>query len=89
MVNDLNGAAVFSMLDLNQCYNQLEFEPSSRYITTFSTHVGLWRYKRLNFGVSSAAEVFQNAIRETLSGISGEINISDDILLFGCNAERT
>ena len=81
LVNDLNGAAIFSKLDLNQGYNQLELEQSSRYITTFSTHLGLWRYKRLNIGVSSAAEVFQNAIRETLSGISGAINISDDILV--------
>ena len=77
LVNDLNGAAIFSKLDLNQGYNQLELEQSSRYITTFSTHLGLWRYKRLNFGVSSA--VLQNAIRETLSGISGAINI----LVFG------
>ena len=83
IINDLNGATVFSRLDLNQGYNQLELEPSSRYITTFSTHNGLWRYKRLNFGVSSAAEVFQNAIRETLSGLSGVINMSDDILVFG------
>lgn len=88
LVNDLNGAAVFSKLDLNQGYNQLELEPSSRPITTFSTHIGLWRYKRLNFGVSSAAEVFQNAIRETLSGISGAINISDDILVFGATQKE-
>ena len=88
LVNDLNGAAIFSKLDLNQGYNQLELEQSSRYITTFSTHLGLWRYKRLNFGVSSAAEVFQNAIRETLSGISGAINISDDILVFGATQEE-
>jgi transposase InsO family protein len=83
IIHDLNGATVFSKLDLNQGYNQLELSPSSRYITTFSTHVGLWRYKRLNFGVSSAAEVFQNAIRNTLSGLSGAINISDDILVYG------
>ncbi len=88
LVNDLNGAAIFSKLYLNQGYNQLELEQSSRYITTFSTHLGLWRYKRLNFGVSSAAEVFQNAIRETLSGISGAINISDDILVFGATQEE-
>lgn len=88
LVSDLNGAAVFSKLDLNQGYNQLELHPSSRYITTFSTHFGLWRYKRLNFGVSSAAEVFQNAIRETLSDISGAVNISDDILVFGASQEE-
>ena len=88
IIHDLNGAKVFSKLDLNQGYNQIELDHSSRYITTFSTHTGLWRYKRLNFGISSAAEVFQNAIRETLSGLQGVLNISDDILVFGTNQEK-
>ena len=38
MIGDLNGARVFSKLDLNQGYNQLELALESRYITTFSTH---------------------------------------------------
>ena len=83
IIGDLNGAKVFSELDLNQGYNQLELAPESRYITTFSTHMGLMRYKRFNFGISSAAEIFQNVIRETLEDIDGAINISDDILVFG------
>ena len=83
MIGDLNGAKVFSKLDLNQGYNQLELAPESRYITTFSTHMGLMRFKRLNFGISSAAEIFQNTIRETLAGIPGVYNISDDILIAG------
>lgn len=60
MILDLNGATVFSKLDLSSGYHQLELEDSSRYITTFSTHVGLRRYKRLIFGLSSSAEIFQN-----------------------------
>ena len=83
VIGDLNGATVFSKLELNQGYNQLELAPESRYITTFSTHIGLRRFTRLNFGICSAAEIFQNAIRETLSGIEGAINISDDILVYG------
>jgi transposase InsO family protein len=83
LVNDLNGATVFSKLDLNQGYNQLELDESSRYITTFATHVGLRRFKRLNFGICSAAEVFQEAIRQALAGLSGVINLSDDILVYG------
>ena len=83
IIGDLNGAKVFSKLDLNQGYNQLELAQESRYITTFGTHLGLMRYKRLNFGISSAAETFQNVIRETLEGIPGALNISDDILVFG------
>ena len=83
IIKALNGATVFSKLDLNQGYNQLELAPESRTITTFSTHLGLRRYKRLNFGVSSASEIFQNAICETLAGIPGAINLSDDILVYG------
>ena len=83
LVNDLNDATVFSKLDLNQGYNQLELDESSRYITTFATHVGLRRFKRLNFGICSAAEVFQEAIRQALAGLSGVINLSDDILVYG------
>ena len=54
----LNGAKIFSKLDLNQGYHQIEINEESRYITTFSTHKGLFGYKRLNFGIASAAEVF-------------------------------
>ena len=51
----------------------------------FSAHIGLFRYKRLYFGVCSAAEIFQNTIRSCLSGLKGAFNISDDILIHGEN----
>ena len=82
IIGELNGAKVFSKLDLNQGYNQLELAPESRYVTTFGTHLGLMRYKRLSFGISSAAEIFQSVVRETLEGIPGTFNISDDTLVF-------
>ena len=50
--------------------------------------MGHMRYKRLNFGISSAAEIFQNVIRETLEGIDGAMNISDDILVAGKTHEE-
>ncbi len=37
----------------------------------------------MNFGINCAAEIFQNAIREALSGLKGALNISDDILIYG------
>ena len=82
-VSDLNGAVKFSKLDLNQGYHQLLLDEDSRYITTFTTHIGLWRYKRLNFGIYFASEIFQNAIWETLGGVPGVLNVSDDILVYG------
>ena len=83
----LTGATVFSKLDLNQGYNQLELDESSRYITTFSTHLGLFRYKRLFFGVNSASEIFQETIRQLLADIDGSVNLSDDILIYGKTQE--
>ncbi|XP_028418333.1 uncharacterized protein K02A2.6-like [Dendronephthya gigantea] len=83
IISELGQAKVFSKLDLNQGYHQLELAPESRYITTFSTHVGLMRYKRLNFGVNSAAEIFQEAIKGVIEGVPGSLNISDDIIVYG------
>ena len=83
----LSGANVFSKLDLNQGYNQLELAEKSRYITTFATHLSLYRYKRLFFGVNSASEIFQEEISQALTGIKGAINISDDILCFGSDQQ--
>ena len=57
-------------------------------IKTFTTHVGLRRYKRLSFGISSAAEIFQNTLSSALEGLDGVRNISDDIIVFGRNKEK-
>ncbi|XP_022803357.1 uncharacterized protein K02A2.6-like [Stylophora pistillata] len=83
LIVDLNGSTVFSKIDLNQGYHQLELDNSSRSITTFATHLGLYRYKRLSFGINSASEIFQKAVEEALQGIPGARNISDDIIVFG------
>ena len=51
----LNRAKYFSHLDMNDRYMQLELAEESRKLTTFYTHRGLKRFKRLHFGVNSAA----------------------------------
>ena len=79
----LNGATVFSKLDLTQAYHQLEPSPKSPHITTFTTHMGLFRYKRLNYGTNSAAETFQHMLQTSLQGLQGVRNIADDIIIFG------
>ena len=81
LISDLNGSTVFSKLDMSSAYHQLELDEESRHITTFTTHAGLRRYKRLLFGVNAASEIFQNAITDLLSDIPGVKNLSDDILV--------
>lgn len=73
----------FCKLDLSAAYHQLELDESSRYITTFSIHIGLHRYKRLLFGVNAASEIFQTVIADLLANIPGARNLSDDIIVYG------
>lgn len=47
----------------------------------------MYRYKRLNFGISSASEEFQKTIESIISNIPKVRNISDDIIVFGDNEE--
>ena len=83
ITQSISGSKVFSKLDLKWGYHQLELSPESREITTFATHCGLFRYKRLLFGVNSASEQYQYEIQTALAGIEGQENISDDIIIHG------
>ena len=83
VLENMNGAKVFSKINLEWEYHQIELEPESRDITTFATHNGLYRYKRLIFGVTSASEQYQHEIAVALAGIEGAQNISDDIIVYG------
>ncbi|XP_033109613.1 uncharacterized protein K02A2.6-like [Anneissia japonica] len=81
----LNDATVFSKLDLKNRYHQIELDDSFRFLTVFSTHDGLFQFRRFYFGVNSAAEQFQNLIQSALASLFGVINLSDDILVYGIN----
>ena len=71
LITDLHEASVFSIIDLRAGYHQLVLHCFCRYTTTFSTHLGLCQYKRLSFGISTAAEVFQHTTQTVLGGIKG------------------
>eukprot|EP00794_Sanderia_malayensis_P021168 gene21168-biopygen14712 len=83
----LNGSQYFTKLDMSQAYHQLPLHVMSRHITTFATHMGLYRYKRLNYGTNSAAEVFQHTLQQVLQRIPGVGNLADDILVFAPSNE--
>ena len=55
--------------------------------TTFATPDGLFRCKRLLFGVCSASEQYQHEIASALAGIEGAENISEDIVVHGHDTE--
>jgi hypothetical protein len=62
-------------------YNQLVLETDCRYIAVFATHCGTYRYKLLNFGIQSAAEIFQKSV-ESVKVAFVIVEISVMILFF-------
>ena len=83
VLQDFNQSTVFSKLDIKLAYHQIELDPSSREITTFMTHKGMYRYKRLMFGISCAPEMYNKILQQTLDGCDGVQSIFDDIVVHG------
>lgn len=83
ILQEMGDACVITKLDLTMGYHQIELDESSRNITTFVTHRGLYRYKRLVFGISCASEIYQHLVQQVLHGCEGVRNISDDIIVYG------
>ena len=73
----------FSKLDLARAYKQMEVEESSRPYLTINTHLGLFRYRWLPFGIASAPAIWQKAMSVVLKGCQGTICYIDDILVTG------
>lgn len=83
LLGSLGGAIKFSKLDIKEAYHQLELSEKSREITTFITKYGLFRYKRLMFGICCAPELFQKVMDTVVAGLEGVAVYLDDMLVFG------
>ena len=88
VLHDLNGSSVFSKLDLKWGFHQVELETESRRITAFITHRGLFQYKRLMFGITSAPDKYQKIVKDVLIGCKGVANIADDPIIYRCGIKE-
>lgn len=73
----------FSVLDLKDGYWQVKLSEKSKKLCAFATPFGIYRFKRLPFGIKTAPAVFQRLNSENFADIPNVIIYSDDILIFG------
>ena len=81
LFHKLNQGYKFSKTDLADAYLQIELDDKSKDLVVINTHQGLYRYKRLPFGLSSAPAVFQKIVEKVIQGIPGTANYLDDIIV--------
>lgn len=77
------GSMFFSKLDLRQSYLQVPLHPDSRKLTAFVTHMGVFQYTYMPFGLSSAPSCFQKIMATIFAGIPGVVMYLDDIVVHG------
>ena len=77
----LEGATVFTELDMVNGFHQVPLDPTSRIV--FNTHEGLHRIKYLFFGPKNSSGIFHHEVSKVFEGIPGCITIHDNVLVYG------
>ena len=88
IIAKLSGATVFSSLDAASGFFQIPLHPDSCKLTTFITPFGRFHFKRLPFGITSAPEIFQRKMMETMQGLEGVEIFMDDVLVYGATVNE-
>ena len=81
----LEGSNIFSKMDANSGFWQINLHPESRKLTTFITPFGRFQFKKMPFGISAAPEFFQRQMGRIIEGLEGVLCMMDNILVFGKN----
>jgi hypothetical protein len=90
LFDQLNGACVFSKIDLRSGYHQLKIRASDIPKTTFITRYGLYEYTIMSFGLTNAPAYFMYLMNKVFMEYLDKFVVVfiDDILIFSKNEEE-
>jgi Reverse transcriptase (RNA-dependent DNA polymerase) len=69
-IDSLGDACVFTTLDCNSGYWQMPVAPDDMDNTTFTSHEGTYRFRRMPFGFRNAPAIFQRTVDIVLTGLT-------------------
>ena len=90
VLENLQGASVFTTLDMKSGFHQIELDEDSRDCTAFRTNSGSYRYTRCPQGLASSTAAFQRAFNLAFSKQLGRFAYAyvDDLVIFSNNFEE-
>lgn len=77
----LTGSSIFSHIDLLDAFLQIEMDEESKNLLVINTHIGLFKYNRLSFGVKTAPTIFQEVMDQMIAPLNGVVCYMDDIFI--------
>lgn len=82
-------AKVFSKIDCNLVYWQIEFDPGDSTKTAFTSYHGLFQYERMSFGLKNALSTFQRVVDIVLASVQWQYALVyfEDINVFSETVE--
>lgn len=88
--DQLEGAQLFSTLDLKSGYWQIPVATEDRHKTAFVCHAGQFEFRQMPFGAANAPAVFQRTMDHILHGLIGKFCFVyiNDIVIYSRNPQE-